>query len=315
MMPFLAAAVMLHGVVVVQNVDGSIVVRHDAFGAMPAMAMPFRTRGITRPRAADRITASVDERTEPWTLTNLRVVGTATEQHAFVPSMSEGDVVPDVSLIDQDGKPLSFRRTGGPTIMSFIYTRCADARMCPLVTAKFGRLQTLLRGTGIRLLELTLDPAYDRPAILRRYADAVGANRTSWIFGTGRPADVLALAERFGILRERVLPGTLAHTEAVAIVSGGGTVERLIAGNSWSPEDVAAAARDVAALPSNPVRRFALALFAGVSAACGLQGVGGIPLLGGAAIFAGFVAAAGWTVMRLFAPALFEASTRASKRR
>ena len=44
--------------------------------------------------------------------------------------LSEGDVVPDVPLIDQDGKPLSLRRTGGPTIISFIYTRCADARMC-----------------------------------------------------------------------------------------------------------------------------------------------------------------------------------------
>ncbi|MEO6913372.1 MAG: sigma factor-like helix-turn-helix DNA-binding protein [Candidatus Baltobacteraceae bacterium] len=59
-----------------------------------AMAMPFRTRGITRPRVADRITATVGERTDPWTLTNLRVVGTTIEQHAFVPVMSEATSFP-----------------------------------------------------------------------------------------------------------------------------------------------------------------------------------------------------------------------------
>ena len=78
-MVLLAAVMMLHGVVVAQNVDGSIVVQHDAFGGMPAMTMAFRTRGITPPRAGARITATVDERTEPWTLTNFRVVGSAIE--------------------------------------------------------------------------------------------------------------------------------------------------------------------------------------------------------------------------------------------
>ena len=58
----------------------------------------------------------------------------------------------------------------GVRILSFIYTRCPDPTMCPLVTLKFGRMVPLLAGTPIGLLEVTLDPAYDTPPVLRRYA-------------------------------------------------------------------------------------------------------------------------------------------------
>ena len=85
----------------------------------------------------------------------------------FVPVLREGDAVPSAALLDQRGRPFSFANTNGrTTIVSFIYTRCRDAQMCPLVAAKFARMQRELRGAPIRLVTVTLDPAYDTPAVL-----------------------------------------------------------------------------------------------------------------------------------------------------
>ncbi|MBD5653738.1 MAG: SCO family protein, partial [Candidatus Eremiobacteraeota bacterium] len=117
----------------------------------------------------------------------------------YVPALQVGDIVPTVSLVDELGKPLSIRYAAGPTIVSFMETRCADARMCPLVTAKFAQLQRFLTGTNVRLVEITLDPTYDRPPVLRRYAESAGADGASWVFATGTGPDIAALSERFGI--------------------------------------------------------------------------------------------------------------------
>ena len=73
-------------------------------------------------------------------------------------------------------------------VVSFVYTRCRDARMCPLVAAKFARMQRQLRGTPIRLVTVTLDPGYDTPRVLARYGAAYGADPARWLLVTGRGA-------------------------------------------------------------------------------------------------------------------------------
>ncbi len=177
--------------------------------------------------------------------------------------------------------------------------------MCSLVTAKFARLQRMLAATNIRLIEITLDPAHDRPPVLARYARAEAARADRWIFATGAPSDIVALSERFGILRERRPDGSIGHTEALAIVSGSGVVQSLVDGEAWSVDGVAAQARSDAGLSSNPAARAALALFASVSAACGGRG-GGVPLIGALAIFAALALVFTFFALRIFAAALFD---------
>jgi cytochrome oxidase Cu insertion factor (SCO1/SenC/PrrC family) len=220
-------------------------------------------------------------------------------QPAFVPVMRVGDVVPNTPLKDQLGRPLFLRGGSAPSIVSFAYTRCGDRRVCSLVTVKFRQLQELLRGTGVRLVELTLDPAYDRPPILRRFAAAAGADPASWLFGTGRPVELSDLSKRFGITRIDEKRGLLGHTETLAIVSGSGVLLTLVGGDDWAPKDVAAEARRDAGLGSNPIDRMALALFAGVGAACGVGGAGGISLLGTLAVFGTIVVSLGFFALRV----------------
>ena len=72
--------------------------------------------------------------------------------------------------------------------------------MCPLISAKFGQLQERFAGSDTHLVEITLDPQYDRPAILEKYAQVFGAKDARWTLGTGDTNDVLNFSAQFGIL-------------------------------------------------------------------------------------------------------------------
>ena len=208
---------------------------------------------------------------------------TTVRPRPFVPVLREGDAVPSTALLDQRGRRFSFATTNGrTTIVSFIYTRCPDAQMCPLVAAKFARMQRELRGTPIRLVTVTLDPAYDTPSVLTRYGAAYGADPAVWTFVTGPAAAVDDVAGRLGIVVERPRPGVIVHGEAAIVIDAGGRIARFADGAAWLPDDLLGAARQVAALPDNPFNRMRLWLASSASALCG--GRGATPLSVGAGL-------------------------------
>jgi cytochrome oxidase Cu insertion factor (SCO1/SenC/PrrC family) len=202
---------------------------------------------------------------------------------SFVPVLREGDTVPSTALLDQRGRPFSFATTNGrTTIVSFIYTRCPDAQMCPLVAAKFARIQRELRGAPIRLVTVTLDPAYDTPHVLARYGAAYGADPEIWTLATGPAASIDDVAGRLGIVVERPRPGVIVHSEAAIIVDASNRVARFVDGAAWLPDDVLGAARQVASIPDNSFHRLRLWLASSASALCG--GRGATPLSIGAGL-------------------------------
>jgi cytochrome oxidase Cu insertion factor (SCO1/SenC/PrrC family) len=79
---------------------------------------------------------------------------------------------PAFELNDQHGRPVALEDlSGGPVVLTFIYTRCATA--CPLTTANVGRTLELLGkdAATVRPLAITVDPERDGPAELRAYAE------------------------------------------------------------------------------------------------------------------------------------------------
>jgi cytochrome oxidase Cu insertion factor (SCO1/SenC/PrrC family) len=72
---------------------------------------------------------------------------------------------------------------GHPWLISFIFTRCAGP--CPRVSGKMGELQTLLKGTDVRLVTLTVDPDFDTTDVLSHYAEAYRADPNRWLYLTG----------------------------------------------------------------------------------------------------------------------------------
>ena len=186
----------------------------------------------------------------------------------YVAVLAAGDTVPAVALRDQRGRPFTFAG-GQTTILSFIYTRCPDARICPLTAAKFARLQGLIGAQRIRLVTLTVDPGYDTVPILARYAAAFGADSSVWSLVTGPVATVDAFAARFGANVVRSAAGAAAHEAFAVIIDSENRVGRRIDGAMWEPGEALAAAREAAGTAPSAWMRLTSTLAASAAAICG----------------------------------------------
>ena len=107
--------------------------------------------------------------------------------------------VPDVEVVDQEGKPVRFYNDlvkGRAVAINFIFTTCQS--VCPPLGAAFGRLQATLKGRGVRLISVSVDPVNDTPERLKAWADRFGAG-PDWTLVTGRKQDVDGLLRALGV--------------------------------------------------------------------------------------------------------------------
>jgi protein SCO1/2 len=86
-------------------------------------------------------------------------------------------------------------------------------------------------------LSVTIDPAFDTPAVLERYARAIGADPDRWRFATGEPAEVLRVARLFSVYLEQD-GALLDHTLATALIGMDGRVVEIWRGNGWKADEV-----------------------------------------------------------------------------
>jgi protein SCO1 len=204
---------------------------------------------------------------------NALALAAALAVATFVPLLQAGDTVPAIPLVDQSRHAFSIAQLhGNAVVLSFMYTRCADPRMCPLVSSKFERMQQLLGTVPVKLLEITLDPQFDTPRVLRAYGNGYGAQPNHWTFATGAPASIEELAERMGIATQWTRPGTLVHTEAVFVVDREGRLVETIDGNAWTPDQLLAAAREAAGAAPSPLARATLWLSDAIESCGGSRG-------------------------------------------
>ncbi len=109
--------------------------------------------------------------------------------------------LPNVPVVDQDGRTLSFYDDvikNRVVVVSFIYTTCRD--LCPLMTARLARLQDLLGtsvGKDIFFVSISIDPERDTPEKLKEHADAFRTG-PGWTFLTGRREDIDVIRYRLG---------------------------------------------------------------------------------------------------------------------
>ena len=102
--------------------------------------------------------------------------------------------VPDFALTEASGTALRRSDLAGKVwIASFVFTRCAEA--CPMMMRTEVRLQEQLPlRDDLRLVSFSVDPDYDTPAVLTKYAKTFGADRNRWLFLTGDKKSVFSLA-------------------------------------------------------------------------------------------------------------------------
>jgi len=239
-----------------------VVIKHqDIKGLMPGMTMPFTVKEdalIADKKPGDLVTATLVVGETQAYLSTLTTTGHADLSEAAPPAppdiLEPGQSVQDASLVDQDDKPRSVSTFKGHRLaVTFIYTRCPLPDFCPLMDKHFAAIQKTIQSTpalaDVRLLTVTLDPAFDRPAILKAYARRREADPAVWTFLTGDPREVNSFATQFGLYVEHNPENAIdiTHNLRTAVIDPEGRLVTVHSGNSWTPAELVA---DLSAAPA-----------------------------------------------------------------
>jgi protein SCO1 len=127
---------------------------------------------------------------------------------------------PDVAVVRQDGKKLSFIKElddGRPVILNFIFASCSA--ICPMLTHVFSKAQTKLEKDSrkFHLISISIDPENDTPAKLTEYAKKFGAG-ANWDYYTGTVETSIAIQKAFNAYRG----DKMNHTSVIFMRAGPG---------------------------------------------------------------------------------------------
>jgi len=241
-------------VIEVQVADRQVTIAHDEIaGFMPAMTMPFVVReseAALLPHVApgDEVTATLVVPDSRYWLENLVVVkkGEPDPGRAPSPAVREpqaGDVLPDVALVNQDGKTIRLSDYRGKALaLTFIFTRCPLPDFCPLLMKNFAEAHAALvaderlRGRT-HLLTVSFDTRHDTPAVLRAYGKPF--QRTAppfshWELASGTEVAIRRIGDALDI--EYIEESrTFSHNLRTAVVDPEGRLFRFYRGNDWTP--------------------------------------------------------------------------------
>src|SRR3990172_4410238 len=143
-------------VVVVDAASRTLTIAHeDIPGFMPAMTMDFVVLEkdaalLEHVSPGDQITATLVVPDSRYWIEDLVVVkkGTPDPNAASAPRTHEahpGAVLPDVALVDQDGRAVRLAGYRGKAVaLTFVFTRCPLPDFCPLMMRNFAAVEKAL---------------------------------------------------------------------------------------------------------------------------------------------------------------------------
>ena len=170
------------------------------------------------------------------------------------PGAFEGMSIPEFEGVAQDGRRVTRADFDGRhTVVSFGFSYCTLA--CPLMHGQLYRLTTLLEGTPVRYMTISVDAERDTPERLAAYAAQLTADTDRWTFVSVDAATVDAIVvEGLGFALEEdpaapiELPGggtmnNIVHPTRFFVVGPEGSVVAMY--NAMSPNDVDRLAADL----------------------------------------------------------------------
>jgi protein SCO1/2 len=193
-------------------------------------------------------------RVVPWVLAlvvcALAGVVVAVRGRAPAPPLPHLATLPSFALVERSGRPVTLESLRGRVwVADFIFTSCAG--VCPAMTARMARLRREVDRDTL-LVSFTVDPVRDTPAVLTRYASAVGAGQ-DWLFVTGAQKALYDLSVGGFKLAAMEVPageqapgsdGPFLHSSKFVLVDATGTVRGYY--DSDDEAEMAALAKDVA---------------------------------------------------------------------
>jgi cytochrome oxidase Cu insertion factor (SCO1/SenC/PrrC family) len=150
---------------------------------------------------------------------NATAVGETVSSPAVTTASSKMNI-PDVELLDQNGKKIHFYTDlvkGQTVVINFIFTTCTT--ICPPLGATFARVQKELGdkvGRDVRFISISVDPVTDTPERLKAWGAKFHAGE-GWTFVTGNKPEIDELLRALGASsasREDHSPTVLIGNEA-----------------------------------------------------------------------------------------------------
>jgi len=245
-------------IVAVKPKEKSVEIKHEAIpDYMPGMTMSFDVRD-TNELAGLQPSDSVSFRmivtdTEGWidqikkinsAGTNLPPTNSPVQLLRDVEPLTVGDPLPEYVLTNQLGQPISTTQFKGQALaITFLFTRCPFPEYCPLMANHFAETQQKLLGTANaptnwHLLAVSFDPEYDKPAILKSYAERYKYNPAHWTFATGAMIDIAALAEQVGLTFLNDESGSISHNLRTVVIDSSGRLRKIFVGNKWTTAEL-----------------------------------------------------------------------------
>ena len=282
---FVLALIPFHGTVLATPSNQTAIVRNDV---IPSTLESTTRRYALQPglqlTPGTGIDALLDRSTTPWTLRDAIPAAPfspgAPESDRVIP-VDLGRALPDATLVDQNERLVHLAKNyaGKTVLLTFIFTRCPDRTLCPAISGKYAYMQSHLDPAKYALVEITLDPPFDSPAVLRGYGAGYGANPKIWHLLTGTGSTIQHVLNQFGINSLRVSSANFIHNDKLFIVAPTGKVAFTAETGGWDPDGAIAEAQSISGVASNPFERAKLSLVASVVALCGGSQFAGVVLL------------------------------------
>ncbi len=250
----------VHGTVLaIHPKQKTVEIKHEAVpGYMPAMSMPFDVKDTNELAGLEpgepvifRLTVTD---TEGW-IDQIRRTAAGTNSIPTtgpfrlvreVQPLEVGDILPEYHLTNQFNQPFSTTDFKGKALaITFLFTRCPYPNFCPRMANSFEeaqhKLSSLANGpTNWHLLTVSFDPDFDRPEVLKVYAQSHNYDPAHWSFATGTLIDITALGEQFGLSFWHDQTGSISHNLRTVVIDAAGRVQKILPGNDWTSDELVA---------------------------------------------------------------------------
>ena len=143
--------------------------------------------------------------------------------------------VPDFSLTNQDGKMIDQNTINGKIyVADFFFVTCPT--ICPRMKKNLLTVYNVFKGNpNILFLSHTIDPAHDSVAVLKDFAERLGADSKQWHFLTGNRDSIYELATHgyyATALPDSTEPGGYVHSGGLILIDKNRRVRGIYDGTS-----------------------------------------------------------------------------------
>lgn len=129
--------------------------------------------------------------------------------------------IPPFSFTDQDGNTVTEKTVEGRIyVADFIFTSCPS--ICPIMTGNLKKVQDEFKDNpNLLILSHSIDPSFDSPEVLKKYAAEKGADTKMWKFLTGNQDSIYDICEKsymaFAQINEGA-PGGYLHSGFLVLI-------------------------------------------------------------------------------------------------